>query len=442
MSIELQPLGVTCNLKCTYCYQNPMRDAANTRPAAYDLDAMFASAQAEGAGQGTGLTVFGGEPLLLPLPELKAICERARALGAPIGLQSNGTLISEAHVALFKEFNVSVGLSIDGPDELNDSRWAGSSELTQVQTRASQDALERLCAVGLHPSLIVTLYRGNAAGATLPRLLTWVRDCYARGVRVFNFHTLEVDHALVESMRLTEDAAIAAAEALMDLETQLPGARFAPWCEMRDLLCGDDTRANCIWHACDPYLTDAVRGIGPTGQRQNCGRTNKDGVAWQKIDRRGHERQLALYLTPFECGGCGGCRFFFACKGECPGTGEGGDWRARTDHCGTLQRVFGILETRLVAGGREPLSQSLRRPAVEAALLAAWARGENMTVAAALAAPARGPIGDHPHGDAPHGDRPHGDHTDAAMQAAVQRECALTNHHDGPCARCGYGVGQ
>lgn len=29
MSVELRPLGVQCNIKCTYCYQNPLRDAGN-----------------------------------------------------------------------------------------------------------------------------------------------------------------------------------------------------------------------------------------------------------------------------------------------------------------------------------------------------------------------------------------------------------------------------
>ncbi len=439
MSIELQPLGVACNLKCHYCYQNPMREASNTRPAPYDRARMMAAARAEGAGAGTGLTLFGGEPLLLPLAELRAFLEDARAIGAPVGLQTNGTLITDAHLDLFEEFGVSIGLSLDGPGALNDARWIGSLELTREQTARSQAAIERLCARGRIPSLIVTLHRENGRAERLPQLIDWLREVHALGVRHVNIHELEVDQPDVESLRLTEDEAVAATRALLDLEVALPGARFAPWAEMRELLLGDDTRASCIWHACDPYLTDAVRGIGPTGQRQNCGRTNKDGVVWEKVATRGHERQLALYLTPFADGGCGGCRFFFACKGECPGTGESGDWRARTDHCSTLMRTFELLEGHLVAAGREPVSQSLKRPLVEGRMLAAWAAGNNVSVAAALSA--ADPLS-LPHGDAPHGDRPHGDHTDAAAQAAIQRDCATVNHHDGPCARCGAGAGQ
>lgn len=443
MSIELQPLGVACNLKCTYCYQNPMRDAGNTRLAGYDLQAMFDAAVAEGAGskwtdrdgqeRTTAVTVFGGEPLLIPVRDLEVVFEWAAGKKIPIGIQTNGTLVTPRHLELFAKYQVSVGVSMDGPDELNDSRWAGTEALTRGETAKSQRTIEALCDAGRPPSIIVTLYRGNASTDRLPRLLGWVRDLHARGVRWFNFHALEVDHELVEAQRLTDGEELAAMHALLALQAELPGAHFAPWEDMRNLLLGDDSSTSCIWNACDPYLTDAVRGVDGAGGRANCGRTNKDGVVWRKIETRGHERQLALYLTPQEDGGCAGCRFFFACKGECPGTAERGDWRARTDHCAKLKDQFGAVEARLVAEGKEPLSLSLRRPLVEARLLAAWATGQNATIASALSGPDA-------HGNQPHQDTPHQDHNDVAAQIAVIKDCGQTNHHDGPCARCGYGT--
>jgi uncharacterized protein len=27
MSVELRPLGVKCNIRCSYCYQDPQREA-------------------------------------------------------------------------------------------------------------------------------------------------------------------------------------------------------------------------------------------------------------------------------------------------------------------------------------------------------------------------------------------------------------------------------
>ena len=85
-----------------------------------------------------------------------------------------------------------------------------------------------------------------------------------------------------------------------------------------------ESGANCVWNFCDPYTTPAVRGVDGQGTRGNCGRTNKDGVPYEKSAVAGHERQLALYLTPQEHGGCAECRFFVPCGGgSCPGEGEG-----------------------------------------------------------------------------------------------------------------------
>jgi uncharacterized protein len=81
---------------------------------------------------------------------------------------------------------------------------------------------------------------------------------------------------------------------------------------MRNLLQGRDERTTSVWNGCDPLTTQAVRGVEGNGQRTNCGRTNKSGIDYRKADAPGFERYLSLYLTPFEAGGCQGCRFFLA----------------------------------------------------------------------------------------------------------------------------------
>ena len=58
MGVELKPLGVTCNIQCHYCYQNPLRDAGHR--SAYDIEAMKAAVLREGV----PFSLFGGEALL------------------------------------------------------------------------------------------------------------------------------------------------------------------------------------------------------------------------------------------------------------------------------------------------------------------------------------------------------------------------------------------
>src|SRR5215510_4821475 len=118
MTVEVRPLGVRCNIQCQYCYQNPPRDAGNV-PHAYDLDRMKAAILEEGG----DFSLFGGEPLLVPVIDLEALWAWGFERFGRNGVQTNGSLIRDAHIELFKRYKVHVGISIDGPGPLNDTRW-------------------------------------------------------------------------------------------------------------------------------------------------------------------------------------------------------------------------------------------------------------------------------------------------------------------------------
>ena len=176
------------------------------------------------------------------------------------------------------------------------------------------------------------------------------------------------------------------------LESDLAKLRFDVFADMRRLLRGQDDSVTCVWTACDPYTTRAVRGIEGNGQRSNCGRTYKDGVDFAKAPAEGFERYLALYHTPQDFGGCHGCRFFLMCKGECPGTAI--DQRLAKPDEPTARSGWacsGISRPSCPGRARRRSRRMPRRGAVEARVLETWARGANVTVAGVLremAAPA------------------------------------------------------
>ena len=381
MSVELRPLGVSCNIGCEYCYQQPQRDAGNLGRR-YDLDAMKAAVEREGG----PFTLFGGEPLLVPIADLESLWSWGLARYGANGIQTNGVLVTDAHVELFKKYRVQVGISMDGPGELNDIRWAGTLARTREATRKSQAAIERLCRELAPPSIIVTLHRGNATRVRLPMLIDWVRQLAALGVTAVRLHLLEVEDETVRQRFALSDAEnIEALEAFNGIEPSVAPLRFDLFGEMRALLLGRDERASCVWQACDPYTTRAVRGIEGSGQRSNCGRTQKDGVDYVKADHSGYERYLALYHTPQEHGGCHGCRFFLMCKGQCPGTAIDGDWRNRTEHCAVWTSLFERFERELGQQGWTPLSLHPGRTRVEARFVDLWNRGASSTIAAVVA---------------------------------------------------------
>jgi len=329
--------------------------------------------------------LFGGEPLLLPLRDLEDLWSWGYEKYGRNHLQTNGTLISEQHIELFHKYRVNVGLSMDGPGELNDARWHGSIERTRESTARSEAAIRRLCNASIIPSLIITLHRQNATALRLPVLIDWVRQLTALGLRTFRLHVLESESLEIrDKFALSIEENLAALAAFWNLSREIPEVHFDLIDDMQNLLLGTDSKVTCIWAGCDPYTTEAVRGIEGKGQRSNCGRTNKDGIDFVKADHPGHERYIALYHTPQEASGCRGCRFFLMCKGQCPGTAVDGDWRNRTEHCSFWKAAFEILEQDLVQQGKTPISLDPRRGALERLAIEEWSKLRGVSISRLL----------------------------------------------------------
>jgi uncharacterized protein len=373
MSVELRPLGVNCNISCQYCYQNPQRDAGNLTKH-YDLEKMKVAIEQEGG----WFTLFGGEPLLLPEDDLEHLWAWGLEKYGSNSMQTNGTLINDNHIRMFKQYKVMVGISIDGSGDLNDVRWAGNIEKTREQTAKIEATIKRLLNEGIVPSLIVTLHRNNATPDKLPLMHDWFRGLDQMGIQSVRLHILEVESPEVQSKyALTQIENIQALLSFAELERELKTMTLDVFRDMENMLLSTDDYTTCIWRGCDPYTTSAVRGVEGQGQRSNCGRTNKDGIDFIKADSAGYERYIALYHTPQEFGGCKSCRFFLMCKGQCPGTAIDGDWRNKTEHCQVWMQLFEHLEQRLKQQGKTPISLDPNLHYLEENMLSAWQTGIN-----------------------------------------------------------------
>lgn len=380
MSIEVSPVGVTCNLSCPYCYEHPMREAGNyTADREYDLEKMIKALEAENG----YFALFGGEPLLTDIETIEELWKFGLEKYGRNGIQTNGTLITDKHIELFKKYNVSVGISLDGPDELNDTRWSGSLEETRRKTKMTLDAIDKMLEAGVIPSLIVTINKCNASN--LPKLKSWLKELDEKGVRSTRLHVLEVEYdSISENFGLTNEENVKIMLEMAEFESTLKNMKFDLFKDIKNMLLGDDTEATCTFHACDPHTTQAVRAVDGQGNRHNCGRTNKEGINFYKSDTYGYERQIALYHTPQEYGGCKDCRFFIMCKGQCPGTGIKYDWRNKTDLCEMYFRLFEYFEQKYLESGVLPLSQFPGLKQVEKAMLASWIQGQQAHISGSL----------------------------------------------------------
>jgi uncharacterized protein len=178
MTIELEPVGVVCNLSCPYCYEHPMRDAGNFRQKTYSVEKMLEGLAKEGG----NFTLFGGEPLLTDIDDLETIFKWGYERYKANGIQTNGVLITDRHIEMFKKYNVHVGVSLDGPDEMNDTRWAGSLEKTREATRKSFEAIKKLLANKISLGLIITVHKKNGLPKYRDRFKAWVKELQSWGV--------------------------------------------------------------------------------------------------------------------------------------------------------------------------------------------------------------------------------------------------------------------
>ena len=382
MTIEVLPRGIRCNLACTYCYQNPMRDAGNFGPAGMDWEKVRAALDQHGA----HFSLFGGEALLTPKSDLEKIFSYGYENYGGNGIQTNGVLIDDDHIDIFKRYKVHVGFSFDGPGRLNDLRWAGTLEATREATEKTISNVERVTKAGLSAGAILTLHKVNVGTAErLEEFKSFLRWLDEIGLESIRLHDLEVDNDLTaRKHQLSPERTTEVFLDLAELAKELGSLQVDVFTDILNLLKGDDTKATCTWKACDPYTTEAVQGIQADGTASNCGRTNKEGINWLKADREGYERNVVLYQTPHEYGGCKECRFWSLCKGQCPGEGVNGDWRNRSDSCPTWFALFEYFESKLLEIGITPISQHPKRKLIERYMLNSWLEGRNMGVTEAL----------------------------------------------------------
>jgi uncharacterized protein len=136
-----------CNLNCSYCYMFNLDDQSfRGRPKVMPLEIVAASARriAEQARsqevKAVSIILHGGEPLLAGRDWFHRTVECFRRAGGEdvrffFAVQTNALPINQAWVDLFREYSMSVSVSLDGPPHINDRarvNFAGRSSYNEV----------------------------------------------------------------------------------------------------------------------------------------------------------------------------------------------------------------------------------------------------------------------------------------------------------------------
>lgn len=349
MSLTIKPI-LGCNMGCTGCYEGEIFRQNGNKPAPYDLEAIKAKIHGAPAGAGT---LHGGEILLMPHADVRYLCEALRADGRAINMQTNGSMVTPELLAILKEFKVNVGVSINGPAELNRDRRAAPHnskipeeillKATDLLTTRIENNIYKMLSEDIEVGLITVLSVTNAGSEEkLDKLIKWGLMMESRGVESHRWNLLhqDFDQPRVE---LTADEAAYAYKWFCDVTFALPHRFWYPFKTMFGSLNGQGVK-DCWFAPCDPYSTAAVYSVFNDGGVGNCLRTAKDGIPYLRAeDGEQHHRQELLAAIPVNQGGCGGCKYWKVCYGGCPGEAVDGDWRNKSRFCKTFIDTYSHL---------------------------------------------------------------------------------------------------
>ena len=306
--------SMACQAGCSYCF-GPHKGAVMDERTAREA-ASFVHRIAVECGMSEISVIFhGGEPLLAPLPVwetlLACLCRTPGNIPISLNVQSNLWNLDDSFLALFAKYRVSVGTSLDGPEEICDrNRGSGYYERTMA-------GIERSELPGIRPGAIATLTKQSLPHAK--EILAFFRD---RGIN-------PVLHAAVKGMGQEEDTFSLDAGEYADAVIHL-----YPWYVKNRKFFSVPTLdhfVSAVVHG-DPHvctLQDCLGmflAVSPTGDITSCQRLSgrkeytlgnifdqpdigtlmKSG-AWQRLE----ERQRLVSDR------CGSCRWEDICRGGC-----------------------------------------------------------------------------------------------------------------------------
>ncbi|MEW6673230.1 MAG: anaerobic sulfatase maturase [Thermodesulfobacteriota bacterium] len=175
-----KPTGSLCNLDCRYCYylkKKALYPAGGSLQMTDEILEAYIIQHIEAfPGPVINFSWHGGEPTLLGLDyfrKIVALQRKHRPANRRItnGMQTNGTLLSEDWCRFLAAENFSVGLSLDGPEELHDQfRFTRDQKPTHRLALRGYERLRRhrvpcdiLCVVnavnGQHPLRVYRFFK-------------------------------------------------------------------------------------------------------------------------------------------------------------------------------------------------------------------------------------------------------------------------------------------
>jgi uncharacterized protein len=152
-SLLIKPASAVCNLDCAYCFYldreaDPYKELPARRMTRDTLERLVDTYLFYSYPNST-FAFQGGEPTLAGVDFFADLVELQKRLGrdgqnVSNALQTNGVLLDDSWAQLFREYNWLIGLSLDGPEEINDAyRFNKAGHGTWKQVMKGLEALQK-----------------------------------------------------------------------------------------------------------------------------------------------------------------------------------------------------------------------------------------------------------------------------------------------------------
>jgi len=167
--VMAKPAGPRCNARCEYCYyleKQSLFQASSPRMSEELLELYISQRFEASPGPNTHFEWHGGEPTLLGVEYFKSIRNFQRKYtpeGRTVtnGLQTNGLLLDEEWAEFLSLEGFSVGLSLDGPEDLHDLyRTTAAGKPTHAQ---AVHAFQLLKKHRVFCNVLCVLHSGNVS---------------------------------------------------------------------------------------------------------------------------------------------------------------------------------------------------------------------------------------------------------------------------------------
>jgi uncharacterized protein len=348
---------------CSYCYNTSLRRNFQEKEIT-NIKAIGDLLEREFPKRRGSIILHGGEPLYMKEENLEKLLKLSFELSNRSALQTNGSLVSDKKIELFKKYKTHIGVSIDGYWPAN--RWRGK---TKRNTDLVIENIFKLKKAEVPVAVLFTLHKDNVVPEKIKYVEKLILDLAEKEIYSKINLIYHPDTKIEISIKQAKWAYLRLAEFV--LHHNLP--RILPFQSIVDGLLGKPNE--CMFSDCDPFATRAVH-VTASGIPTLCGRFD------QEIFNQGN-LQTPMRWNILRQTDCKGCRYGgTVCFGGCPAVSRDWDWRNKDRFCEAYYALFQFFERKLkallpsvplkndpgfkpfVPGSREPVSQQTRRDGV------------------------------------------------------------------------------